>query len=33
MTHWQIAKLVLTGAFLAGCAMAGYIAGGIVYLG
>lgn len=33
MTHWDVAKMFLAGGFLAGCALAGWIAGGIVYFG
>lgn len=33
MTHWDIARCFIIGAFLAACAIVGWIAGGIVYFG
>jgi hypothetical protein len=33
MTHWEVAQACFAGVFLATCAVAGWIAGGIVYLG
>jgi hypothetical protein len=33
MTHWDIARCFMTGAFFAACALAGWIVGGIVYFG
>jgi len=31
MTHWQVARAFMTGAFLALCALAGYVAAGVIY--
>jgi hypothetical protein len=33
MSHWEVARCFMAGVFIAACALAGYIAGGIVYLG
>jgi hypothetical protein len=37
MTHWDIARAIiigtLAGGFWFGCALAGYLVGGLVYLG
>lgn len=30
MTHWEIARFTLIGLFLGLCAIAGYIAGGLI---
>lgn len=33
MTHWDVAKAVITGGALVAFGVAGWIVGGIVYLG
>lgn len=33
MTHWDVARCFMAGIVLAAFAVAGYILGGIVYLG
>lgn len=31
MTHWEVARLFIEGLFVAAFAIAGYIAGGLIY--
>lgn len=33
MTHGQIARCTVAGAFLAACAFAGYLIAGLIYFG